>query len=72
MKEQISSFLVGIPESVLKTEKAEQKHKHVKGHPLKTVWLSPLCACETLINTETKKSLTDVIWKIGFVLLPRG
>ena len=37
MKEQISSFLVGIPESVLKTEKAEQKHKHVKGHPLKTV-----------------------------------
>ena len=30
MKEQISSFLVGIPEAVLKTEKVEQKHKHLK------------------------------------------
>ena len=36
-REPSSSFLVGIPEAVLKTEKVEQKHKHLKGHPLKTV-----------------------------------
>lgn len=36
LKELNSSFIVGTQELILKTEKSEQKHKHVKDSPDRT------------------------------------